>query len=494
MLENSLLQGDTTGARGARSRSRANTTLAGVLVVGLSTACAGSAQRSMQAELERAGVGLAAVPQAGSNAPLGNEGAASELPRFDGTPEPYVTYALVQSHELRASWERWRAATHRVARERRMPSPTLTYAVFVSPVETRVGPQRHRLGVHQRFPWPGELLAGADAATAAARVEQRKFEAAALELRARVLVAYWQLWTLREIEVVEREQLELYESLIEIARGRLEVGQASLANVQQLELGRARLADQIDGLREAQRAAQAALLGAVAAPPDTPTPTTSQLPTLVQPRASEASLRQALVDHPSLGRWQAQAEVGDLRVKEARHARAPGFSVGVDWVEVGPARMDNVADSGKDAVSISVGLELPLWQRNYAEDQRAAQADAAAARAEWAATRDRATAQLGAALSQIRDTARRAALHEDTLIPQAQSALESTLGGYATGDVQFAAILLAERELLELRLAAVQLHAQHAIAWADLEAIVGRSVAGQSAAQPQDPRPEADKP
>jgi hypothetical protein len=36
--------------------------------------------------------------------------------------------------------------------------------------------------------------------------------------------------------------------------------------------------------------------------------------------------------------------------------------------------------------------------------------------------------------------------------------------------------LLAERELLELRLAAVQLHAEHAVAWAELEAIVGRPV------------------
>lgn len=433
----------------------------------------------MQGELDRAGEALAALPQVAGDAPLGDDWATSEQPSFDGTPAAYVAYALIHDHNLRASWERWRAATHRVARERRMPAPTLNYTLFVSPIETRVGPQRHRLGVRQRFPWPGELLAGADAATAAARVEQRKFEAAALELRAHVLIAYWRLWLLREVEVVEREQVELIESLLEIARIRLEIGQASLADVQQLELGRARLTDRVDGLGEAQRAAQARLIAAVAAPPDTATPTTSELPRLDQPGADEVSLRQALVDHPSLGRWQAQAEVGDLRVKEARHARAPGLSLGVDWIEVGPARMSGVADSGKDAVSVSVGLELPLWQRNYAEDQRAAQADAAAARAQWAATRDQAAAQLSVALSQIRDTARRAALHEHTLIPQAEGALESTLGGYATGDVQFAAILLAERELLELRLEAVQLHAEHAVAWAELEAIVGREVGVQ---------------
>jgi cobalt-zinc-cadmium efflux system outer membrane protein len=465
-------------ALGPRMQSRgALALLAGALTLG----CAARGEREMRADLDRAGETLADLPQVDEDAPLGDDWAGDEAPSFDGAPESYVSYALAHDHGLRAKWERWRAASHRVARERRLPMPALTYTVFVLPVETRVGPQRHRLGVRQRFPWPGELLAGADAATAAARVEQREFEAAALELRARVLTAYWRLWLIREIDEVEREQLELLDGLTEIARGRLEVGQATLADVQQLELGRARLADRLDGLHESEIEASAQLLAAVAAPPGTKTPTSAALPRLEQPASDEASLRSALVDHPHLERWAAAAEVGELRVKEARHARAPAFSLGADWIEVGPARMSGVAGSGKDALSVSVGLELPLWQGNYAEDQRAAEATAAAARAEWAAARDRAAAALSVALSRIRDTARRAALHEHTLIPQAEGALESTLGGYTTGDAQLAAILLAERDLLELRLAAVELHAQHALAWAELEAIVGQPVAGQTA-------------
>lgn len=443
----------------------------------LASACATQAERANRDQLARAGETLAALPVVDEAHPLGDDW-TSEQASFDGTPETYVSYALAHDHGLRAKWERWRAATHRIARERRLPMPMITYGVFILPVETRVGPQRHRLGVRQVFPWPGELLAGADAASAMARAEQREFEAAALQVRAQVLRAYWQLWLLREVETVSREELELVDALTQVARSRLEIGQASLADVQQLELMRARLDDRIAGLEEAQIEASARLLGAVAAPPQTDTPTAAALPELTAVHDDEDTLRTALVDHPQLGRWQALAEAGDLRVKEARNARAPSFSIGVDWVEVGPARMPNVADSGKDALSVSVGIDVPLWQRNYAEDQHAAQAEAAAARAEWAASRDRAAAELSAVLSRIRDTARRAALHETTLIPQAEGALESTLGNYTTGDAELASILLAERELLELRLTLVQLHAEHALAWADLEAIVGRPVAG----------------
>src|SRR5690606_22406165 len=63
-------------------------------------------------------------------------------------------------------------------------------------------------------------------------------------------------------------------------------------------------------------------------------------------------------DHPLLERWHEQASAGEARVKEARRARAPGCVVGVDWIEVGPARMSGVADSGKDAVMVSVGVDL----------------------------------------------------------------------------------------------------------------------------------------
>ena len=449
-----------------------------LLATGLACSCVSSGQRELEAELARAGEGLAALePVRGPVADRVDE-APEAAPDFDGSPEAYVNYALAHQPGLRAKWERWRAASHRVARERRMPMPSLTYTGFVSTIETRVGPQRHRLSLRQRFPWPGELLAGADAATAAARVEQRVFEAAALELRAQVLGAYWQLWLVREVETIEREELELFDALLELARVRLEVGGATLADVQQLELRRSWLQDGIESLVEREHSARVRLLGAVSAELETEAPTLAELPLLELPTRDDPELREALADHPALGRYEAAAAASELRVKEARHARAPGLSLGVDWIEVGPARTEGVAGSGKDALSLSVGLELPLWQGNYAEDQRAAQAEAAAARADWSATHDRVSAQLGLATSRIRDTARRVKLHETTLIPQAETALEATLGGYQTGKVPLAAILMAERDLLDLRVEIAELHAAHAHAWAELEAIVGRGVEG----------------
>lgn len=451
----------------------------------------------MHRDLERAGETLAALPVLSEDAPLGSDWSEDAArPEFDGAPEGYVAFALEHHHGLRASWERWRAATHKVARERRLPMPELSYGVFVSRVETRVGPQRHKLSVRQRFPWPGALLAGAEAATVEARVKKRDFEARALELRAGVLRAYWELWLIREVMHIEAEQFEVWGAIAESALARVAVGDTTLAEVQAIDLERARLDDQIGGHQDHEREARARLLAAVAAPPDGAAPTRTALPTIETPQRTEVELRGLLADHPLLLRWRDQADAGALRAKQARQARGPGFSVGVDWIETGPARElgtgATVDGSGRDAVVVGVGVQIPLWQPNYAEDVKAAEADTAVARAEWAAARDRAAADLSVVWVRLEDSGRRAELHEQTLIPQAQSLLGSTLGGFASGRGELQTVLQAQKALIEIRLDGVRLHAAHAVAWAELERVLGVSVEGAPRAESGSNTDEAD--
>ena len=101
-------------------------------------------------------------------------------PSLDGSLSSYLAFALARSPELRASFERWRAATMRISKARRMPEPIVRYSYFVRSIETRVGPQQHKLSVLQAFPWPTALSKGADAASSKARAAQRRFDAKAL--------------------------------------------------------------------------------------------------------------------------------------------------------------------------------------------------------------------------------------------------------------------------------------------------------------------------
>ena len=222
------------------------------------------------------------------------------LCQFDGTLSSYLACALDKSPELRATFEDYRAATHRIAQARRLPEPTFTYAYFVRSVETRVGPQRHRFGVSQAFPWPTKLSAGADAASLAARSARQQYEASALLLARKVAEAYWKLWVIQRTREVERDQKRLLEHLSALARARVEIGQSGLADLGQIDLKVSRLADVLSGLGEAERAARAELLAAVGAEPDTPTPIAKNPPPLMRVVETQNALRTAALAHPGI--------------------------------------------------------------------------------------------------------------------------------------------------------------------------------------------------
>ncbi len=398
-----------------------------------------------------------------------------EAAEVDGSLEGYVALAMARSPELHERYARWRAETLRIARARALPEPTIAYGFYALPVQTRVGPQRHRLSASQSFPWPTRLTAAADAQSARARAAQLRFEARALDVAARVADAWWRLWVVERVAAVWREQLALLGGVSESVRGRIETNQATLADVAQVDLTRSRLDDAIAGLDEQARAARAALRAAVGAGPDVAMAAEGDAGVALPAEPAEA-LTRAVRAHPFLASFERMAEAGEASAASAEAERFPRFTLGIDWIETGPAAMPGVQGSGDDALIAHVAITVPLWQEAYDDAQRAAEAEAAAERAAGRSAEDAALAELEQALSAVRDTHRRARLYRDTLLPQAQAALESVLGAYAIGRTNVAAVLLAQRDLLEIAVARERALAEHGQAWARVERVVGRRV------------------
>lgn len=429
------------------------------LLVFASAGCAGNYESALRADFDRTSRWLA-PPASG-----GAEHRQTLGPRL----RDYLAYATERHPELRAAFERWRASVHRISPARRLPDPILELGVFVWNSGDNAGLKLARVGLRQAFPWPTQLSSGANAASAEARALQRRFEARLLALRQRVADAYFQLWLLRRTRAIEREQLEILRGLSESALGQVATGAATLADQQQIDLTAARLADAIAALDQEERAARARLLAAIGAPPGIDTSTEEAPPELALPSETDQTLRQAAIEHPFIESFALMGEAADAAARQQGALRLPGFAVGVEWMRMpGPI--------GQTAIVPSVGIGLPLWQSSYRESIRAAEADASAQRAEGEARAQQAQAELEAALARVRDSLRRVELHETTLLPQAEAAYASVLGAYATGRSSVAASLLAQRELLEIRVSLEQARAEHAVAWASLEQVVGRAV------------------
>ncbi len=407
-----------------------------------------------------------------------------ELPAFDGTLENYVRHALREHPQLLANYEEWRAATLAVDGEGIWPGPSVTYGLFVQSVETRVGPQRQRIGVSQPIPWPTKLSRAKDAAGARAKSKRAAFDGRMLQIRARVADLYWRLWLVEQLRHWQTQQEILLSSLTDALRGRLEIGQAKLADLNQVELRRSRTNDAIAALDEQRRQFEALLAAAVGATPQTALPVTTDGPPLRPEDLDEPTLIGQALLHPSVTMHEELRAGSEIGAKRAALNALPDFTIGVDYIETGASRMPTPPpDSGKDAVIAMVGIRIPLGFGGYGAAADAARAEASGHAADAQAQREFLTAEVRRLISMRRDALRRVTLYESTLIPQAEATYASVLTSYETGASEVAAVLLAQRELIELQVASATARAEVGWAAAALE-----SVAAQPIAHDEDPR------
>lgn len=419
-----------------------------------------------------------------------------EPPKLDGSFDAYVLYAMHQSPELRADFERWRAAQAQIAVASKLPEPQVSFAYFIQSVETRVGPQRFKLGIRQMIPWPGVLTAAANAAALRARVAEAKLESRALEVRREVAAVYWQLWLVEKEHALMVEQEALLGSMNELVRGRMETGKADLADAAQASLRLEKLKDHHARHQEMRKALQERLRAVIDAPADADLPISPAAPGNELPRDDELALTTAALTHPDVERFERMAAAAEAQADLEAAKGLPSFGLGFEWIETGPAAV-NIPDSGKDPLIVSLTVTLPIWFGAYSSAREAALAEAAAIRADQEAFELKVRRDVAKRVSDVRDAARRVALHRDVLVPHATTAWESTLGSYAVGRAGIAEVLSAQRELIEHQVALEQARIEHARAWAELEELVGRELealpepAASDAAPSDAPTPDA---
>lgn len=424
-----------------------------------------------QLHAHRAELRAAAPPTHGE--PSADETSEADEPM--GDLASYQLMALRESPEVRAAYARWSASVEGITVAGRLPEPVVSYGVFLRSIETRVGPQRQRLAISQSLPWPGGVQSGIAASTERAQAAERAFEAATLGVQERVAQAWWGLWLVRKQRALFDARVPIAEALVDVARRRVELGQATLAEVSRREMDLLRLRDRVAGLAEREGVAAARLRAVVGLAHDRAVPTEGPAPAIRLPVGDSEPLRAHAELHPSVQALDHLAQASELEARRRRAEQLPSLALNADWIELGPARADGVIDSGKDALMVGVSMRLPLATRSLRAGVRAARAEATARHAESSAAALRADADLEAALSDVRDTARRTRLITDELLPRTERALDSLTGVAALDDPE-GSLLQTRATLIDLRIEAATLSVDHALAWARLEQIVGHDI------------------
>lgn len=414
------------------------------------------------------------LPAYGGSAARG--GGAADVTTGDPI-EGLVQRALRAHPTLRAEHARWVAAREGAEAAARWPEPSITWMPSLLPVETRLGPQRHRFALRQPLPWPTMPGLMQGAARARADVQRARLDARIVALRAAIVAQWWAVWGASERARLLRTQVALVEGLVSAQRARVEVASAPLSSLTQLQLALTRTRDALTRAQQAERAARATLRKLALLPADAEAlPDTAPAPTVGAIAEDPATLRRDALAHPQQEALRRALVAATRDAAVAQQAGRPGIVLGVDYAMIGPAAMPNTDGSGRDALSLSLGVTIPIWQRRYQADADAATARQTAARADLDASRAEVPHALDALLIELDELRRRDELATRALIPQARAAFETTRGDYEAGRASIAALILAQRELLDVQLQQAEARAAWAQIRARLELLVGRPV------------------
>ena len=399
---------------------------------------------------------------------------------FDGPVElsELVRYAVSYNPRIQAARYHARALRARVPQAKSLPDPQLMTTIFLEEIQTAAGPQQLALALSQKIPWFGKRTFRGQVAYYDAMAAYARVTATELEVIEQVKLAYFDLYWIQSA-IAETRRLEpRLEDLIAIARTRYETNApgAGLETVLQAEVELAKLKSRLVELEESHRRGQARLAGALHLPSSTRIEATEQVER--SPLAHEAEMLVALAEtwQPALEARRREIGRDQAAICLAQREYWPDVSLGATWYEIGGAGLSPVAN-GRDAASLGIGVNLPIYRGRLDAAVREARYKTAASSRRFAAERDRIGVEVSALYAQFRQHDRMLQIVQSDILPRAEQTLQLAPEAYRTGRMAFQQWVDVYRTLLGYRIEPHRHVAARAQAIASLERAVGCSIA-----------------
>ncbi|MEQ9299480.1 MAG: TolC family protein [Cyclobacteriaceae bacterium] len=275
--------------------------------------------------------------------------------------EDYQQLAVEGNPSVRSKYKAFEAAMTRVQQANSLPDPSLSFGYFISPVETRVGPQRARFSLSQMFPWFGTLKAQGDVATLSAEATYQQFVEEQNSIQFEVAKAYYPLQELEALLSAQVDNLELLKAWKRLATVKYENGETALADVFRIDLLIKELETELS-LIEGRRKPLTITLNRLLNREDT------EIIAVAQWGALDATDPTSLADwstHPRMLELQKRIAAKEALTKATEKQGLPKIGAGLDYVIVGEREDISVPGNGRNAFMPMVTVSLPIFRKKY---------------------------------------------------------------------------------------------------------------------------------
>lgn len=365
----------------------------------------------------------------------------------------YLKIAAENNPGLKAKFSEYNAALEKIPQVGALPDPTVSFGYFITPVETRVGPQQAKFGINQMFPWFGTLNAQEDVAIQRAKARYEAFEETKSKLFFDVKSAYFNLYFVKKGIDITRENLDILSTFQQLALIKVETGKASAVDEMRVEMEINELENQLAYLIDAKWALEVQFNNLL----NQPVENIVTIPNLLWDKElgmSKEMLLDSVTNQNHLIK-QLEYKMASFQKQEvvAKKMGLPKFSIGVDYLMIGNS--DNSmagSESGKDAILFpKIGISIPLYRKKYKAMFNEASLNLEATQFKKEDKQNQLTTLFERGFKDYKDGERRIVLFNKQL-QLAEKSLAILLTAYSSNGQNFEEVLRMERKVLKYSL------------------------------------------
>ena len=417
---------------------------------------------------------------------LADQGVATGSSRADLSNQidlpTLIQLAYENNPRIKAARTEWQATVEKFPQVTSLPDPMLMYGYFLRSIETRVGPQRHRFGFSQSFPYPGTLDAAGEVLLKQIQIQEKKYEQTVRDIIVEIKLSYHELAYLEQAVQIVLQNQELLDHIVKITSTRYAQNEATFSDLMKAQSQQAQLSYDLILLRELQEVEQANIRALPDLPPDTALGPPIPLPYVTVDASLDELYQRTLSQRQELQIAELMSQKAEKAIQLAKMKNKPMFKLDLMTIETGEALMMDAQDSGKNPWIISLGLSVPLWGAKNSSRVREAELNqqSAVENKQWMEAQ--VLAMLKKIYFRLENARRLVELYENSLIPQAEKAIEISETWHQEGKPKSIAGLLETQSVwLNFNLARARAIADYLQNLAKLEKLIGGSLAFASA-------------
>ena len=387
--------------------------------------------------------------------------------------EDFLQEAYENNPQLEAAYLNYRAATEKINYTGVLPNPSVSMGAFVSPVETRVGPQLAKASVSQMLPWFGTKKALQQVVHSESEINFQQYLLLRNQLTKAVKLSWFELYRIQALSKILQEQIKVFHILEQLSLTRVTAGKAATTDVLRTQMQRISLENELANLQASFNPVKARFNQLIGREVNSPLGIPEDLPKWNEYANKEAMLDSLRSNHPALTLWDARKKLVQSNEQMIELKGKPQFGVGLDYAYIHPRPDQDIQGNGRDILMPMVSLSLPINRKQYASQLQEQQLKREALFAGQSHELSTLEAAFESALEDWERAGRNYALHME-LVSRAKEVQELLTTDYSTTGSRYDQLLMVQNEVLQHEKQLVESTVKRAIAWARLEELQGK--------------------